>query len=70
MELQGSDESDKVAQLGYDFIIVILYPYLTEDAKKDLYDSYNAIKLATSDYFNRNRSSSFASFSGCSRCNM
>jgi len=45
MELQGSQEHEEVAQLGYDMIIEILYPYLTEKATEEIYDSYAAITL-------------------------
>jgi len=45
MELQGAQEPEELAQLGYDMIIEILYPYLTEKARREIYDSYAAITL-------------------------
>lgn len=42
-ELQASEEDSEVVQLGYDFLIEMLYPYLTEKAKTEIYESYAAI---------------------------
>lgn len=43
IELQGKDEDNDAVQLGYDFIIEMLYPYLTEKAKAEIYESYDTI---------------------------
>lgn len=43
IELQGAEENSEIIQLGYDFIIEMLYPYLTEKAKEEIYKSYDAI---------------------------
>lgn len=43
IELQGKDEDGDAVQLGYDFIIEMLYPYLTEKAKTEIYESYDTI---------------------------
>lgn len=44
IELQGTEEDREVVQLGYDFIIEMFYPYLTDKARQEIYDSYDAIK--------------------------
>lgn len=43
IELQDTREDSEIAQIGYDFIIEILYPYLTDKAEKEIYRSYAAI---------------------------
>ena len=43
-ELQDSDEDEDLAQTGYDFIIEMLYPYLTERARQKIVGSYNALQ--------------------------
>jgi len=43
IELQGEEEDVEVLQLGYDYIIEILYPYLTAKAKREVYKSYQAL---------------------------
>lgn len=49
MELQGNEDREEVAQLGYDMIIEILYPYLTDKATREIYDSYDALRQRLGD---------------------
>ncbi len=46
LELQNEEETDEALQLGYDFIIEILYPHMTEKAKAEIYHSYAMINMA------------------------
>ncbi len=43
IELQGEDEDSEVINTGYDVIVELFYPYLTETARAEIYDSYQAI---------------------------
>jgi AcrR family transcriptional regulator len=44
IELQDQSEDSEVINTGYDVIVELLYPYLTETARAEIYDSYEAIK--------------------------
>jgi len=44
VDLHGTDEDEDVAQLGYDFIIEMLYPYLTDVARQRIVASYNTLQ--------------------------
>ncbi len=46
--LEGAEVDAEKAQEGYDFIIEILYPYLTRKARKEIFDSYSAIQSPNS----------------------
>ena len=48
LELQNEEESGEIVQLGYDFIIEILYPRLTAKAREEIYSSYAAVNRAIS----------------------
>ena len=43
IELQGQEEDAEVINTGYDMIVELLYPHLTDSARKEIYDSYQAI---------------------------
>jgi len=43
IELQDHSENAEVINTGYDVIVELLYPYLTEAARAEIYDSYEAI---------------------------
>ncbi len=43
IELRGRDE-DNVIQMGYDFIIEMLYPYLTDSARQEIHSSYSVLQ--------------------------
>ena len=45
IEIQGVDINSETIQEGYDHIIEILDPYLTEQARKNIYMSYALIKF-------------------------
>lgn len=43
IELQGQEENSEVVNTGYDMVVEMLYPYLSESARAEIYDSYRAI---------------------------
>ena len=43
IELQDQEEDAEVADTGYDMIVELLYPHLSEAARTEIYDSYQAI---------------------------
>jgi AcrR family transcriptional regulator len=43
LELEADQDTDDVAQLGYDYIVEMLYPFLSAKAKNDIYRSYDGI---------------------------
>lgn len=43
IELQDEGEDSEVINTGYDVIVELLYPYLTDTARAEIYDSYEAI---------------------------
>ncbi len=43
IELQGQTEDAEVINTGYDMIVELLYPHLTDSARAEIYDSYQAI---------------------------
>jgi len=43
IELQGQEESREVVNTGYDMVVEMLYPYLSDSARDEIYDSYRAI---------------------------
>lgn len=43
-QLQPNEEDEDLAQQGYDFIIEMLYPYLTASARQRIVSSYNALQ--------------------------
>ena len=46
LELQQERETEEIAQLGYDYIIEMLYPFLSAKAKNDIYRSYDGVTVA------------------------
>jgi len=53
IELQGKEDDD-VLQLGYDFIIEVLYPNLTDSAKQEILSSYSVLQNSNSIYSSKN----------------
>jgi AcrR family transcriptional regulator len=43
IELQGQEENNEVINTGYDMVVEMLYPYLSDSAREEIYDSYRAI---------------------------
>ena len=44
LELQDEEDNGEIAQQGYDFIIEILYPHLSDKAKEEIYRSYATVE--------------------------
>jgi AcrR family transcriptional regulator len=43
IELQGHEEDPEMISTGYDMIVELLYPHLSDAARTEIYDSYQAI---------------------------
>lgn len=43
IELQGQETDEEIIQAGYDSIVEILHPYLTDQSRKDLSESYTVV---------------------------
>ncbi len=54
IELQGQDD-DNVVQTGYDFIIEMLYPYLTDSARQEILSSYSVLQTSEDVFSRRER---------------
>ena len=51
VELQGQEEDAEIINTGYDMIVELLYPHLSEAARTEIYDSYQVI---SADFLSQN----------------